>query len=130
MTNKGITLLVVEDEADLLEVEAQILGGSGYRVLQAGGAVEALRVAAATAPIDLLLTDFSLSDGEGIDLARRFRVLHPQAAIILVSGSVAELGARAAGLERFTMMQKPFHFHELLRLIHVLLADTTMLVLP
>jgi DNA-binding response OmpR family regulator len=124
MNNQGKTLLVVEDEADLLGVEAQILGSSGYRVLQAGCVAAALRVAAATAPIHLLLTDFSLPDGEGIDLAHRFRVLHPQAAIILVSGSAAELDGRADGLERFVMMEKPFEFHELVRRISVLLADT------
>jgi CheY-like chemotaxis protein len=50
MTDKGNTLLVVEDEAVLRELEVQILGDSGCRVLQAGCAAEALRVAAATAP--------------------------------------------------------------------------------
>jgi CheY-like chemotaxis protein len=59
MKDKGTTLLVVEDEAELRELGAQILDGSGCRVLQAGGVAEALRIAAATAPIHLLLTDFS-----------------------------------------------------------------------
>ena len=57
---KGKTLLVVEDEAVLLECEVQILGSSGCRVLQAECVTEALRLTAATAPIHLLLTDFSL----------------------------------------------------------------------
>jgi DNA-binding response OmpR family regulator len=71
------------------------------------------------------LTDFSLPDGDGFDVAHRFRVLHPQAAIILVSGSVAELDGRADGLEHFAMIEKPFKFPELLRMISALLADTT-----
>jgi DNA-binding response OmpR family regulator len=121
---KGKTLLVVEDEAVLREFEVQILGSSGCRVLQAGCVAEALRVTAATAPIHLLLTDFSLPDGNGFDLAHRFRVLHPQAAVILVSGSVPELADRAHGLEHFAMMEKPFKFHELLRMVRALLADT------
>ena len=121
---KGKTLLVVEDEAVLRELEVQILGSSGCRVLQAGCVAEALRLTAATAPIHLLLTDFSLPDGNGFDLAHRFRMLHPQAAVILVSGSVTELDGRVHGLEHFAMMEKPFKFHELLRMVRALLADT------
>jgi CheY-like chemotaxis protein len=67
---KGKTLLVVEDEAVLRECEVQVLGSSGCRVVQAGGVAEALRVTAATAPIHLLLTDFSLPDGDSVDLAQ------------------------------------------------------------
>jgi DNA-binding response OmpR family regulator len=130
VTNEGKTLLVVEDEADLREVEAQILESSGCRVLQAGCVTGALRVAETTATIHLLLTDFSLPDGEGIDLARRFRVLHPRAAIILVSGSVAELDGRADGLEHFAMLGKPFKFAELLRIIRALLANTMLAAQP
>ena len=122
---KGKTLLVVEDEAVLLECEVQILGSSGCRVLQAGCVAEALRVTAATAPIHLLLTDLSLPDGDGFDLAHRFRVLYPQAAIVLVSGSGAKLDGKADGLEHFAIMEKPFGFHELLRMVRALLADTT-----
>ena len=114
---KGKTLLVVEDEAVLRECEVQILGGSGCRVLHAGCVAEALRLAAAAAPIHLLLTDFSLPDGDGFDLARWFRVLYPKAAIILVSGSGARLDGKADGLEHFAVMEKPFGLHELLRMV-------------
>ena len=127
---KGKTLLVVEDEAMLRECEVQVLGSSGCRVLQAGCVAEALRVTAATAPIHLLLTDFSLPDGDGFDLAHQFRVLHPRAAIILVSGSVTELAGRTDGLEQFAMMEKPFKFHDLERMIRALLTDTTTPALP
>jgi DNA-binding response OmpR family regulator len=126
MTNKGRILLVVEDDADLRELEVQILESSGCHVLQAGSVAAALRVAATTAPIHLLLTDFSLPDGNGFDLSHRFRVLHPHAAIIMVSGSAAELDGKADGLDHFVTLQKPFHFHELLRMIGAMLADTML----
>ena len=121
---KGKTILVVEDEPLVRELEAQILGSRGVQVLQSGCVAEAVKVAVATAPIHLLLTDFSLPDRNGLDLAYRFRELHPQAAILLVSGSVAELGGRADGLDRFAMMQKPFGPGELLRMVQALLAGT------
>jgi DNA-binding response OmpR family regulator len=72
-----------------------------------------------------LRTDFSLPDGDGFDLAHRFRVVHPQPEIILVSGSMAELDIRTEGLEHFAMMGKPFKFHELLRMVRAWVADTT-----
>jgi hypothetical protein len=49
MTNKGNTLLVVEDETALRELEVQILGDSGCRVLQAGCAASSPAVETARA---------------------------------------------------------------------------------
>lgn len=126
----GQTVLVVEDDPALLELEMHILRSSGFQVLESGTVAEALRLAGATSPIHLLLTDFSLPDGNGLDLAHRFRVLHPQAAILLVSGSVAERNDRIYGLERFAMVGKPFLLSELLDRIRALLADQKPLALP
>ena len=123
----GQTVLVVEDEEALREVEAMLLRNSGFQVLEAGCVAEALAMAAEAAPIHLLLTDYSLPDGNGLELARRFRGLHAQAGIILASGSVTELGGNADGLDRFAAMQKPFQFGELLGLIRALLAEATPL---
>ena len=123
----GQTLLVVEDDPALLALETRVLRGSGFRVLQSGTVAEALRVAGAASPVHLLLTDFSLPDGNGLDLAHHFRVLHPEAAILLASGSVAERGDRIDGLVRFAMIGKPFPLSELLDRIRALLAEVTPL---
>ena len=118
------TLLVVEDEESLRELEVDILGGAGFHVLQSGCVEEALRLAASAGPIHLLLTDFSLPDRNGLELAHRFRQLHPQAGIIMVSGSVVEPEGKAHGLEHFSVMEKPFRFHELLRVVGEMLANS------
>jgi DNA-binding response OmpR family regulator len=124
------TVLVVEDDPALLELETHVLHSSGFRVLESGTVAEALRVAGTTSPIHLLLTDFSLPDGNGLDLAHRFRVLHPQAAILMVSGSVAERNDKTYSLERFAMIGKPFLLSELLDRIRALLAGQPPLALP
>ena len=121
--DRGKTLLVVDDEAALRELEAQILRSQGFDVRQAGSVVEALQVAATVDPIHLLLTDYSLPDGDGFQIAHRFHALHPRAAILLVSGSVAELGGKADGLEHFAMLEKPFRFPELLGVIRAMLPN-------
>jgi response regulator RpfG family c-di-GMP phosphodiesterase len=50
------TLLVVDDDEPARRLEAEILHQQGYNVLQAESVAEALRVAASTAAIHLLIT--------------------------------------------------------------------------
>ena len=52
------TLLVVDDDPMVRDVETQILRLQGYTVLEAESAAEALRLAGETAAIHLLITDF------------------------------------------------------------------------
>jgi len=66
---KAQTLLVVEDEEALREVEAMILRRKGFQVLESGCVADALDLVARTTVIHLLLTDRSLPDGNGLDLA-------------------------------------------------------------
>ncbi len=52
------TILLVDDEPDIRSLVRDVLGPQGYRILEAGNADEALRVAQEhDEPIDLLLTD-------------------------------------------------------------------------
>ena len=59
------TLLVVEDEPAVRGLVTASLAADGFRILQAGSADEALRVAAEHAAIDLLLTDANMPGGAG-----------------------------------------------------------------
>jgi signal transduction histidine kinase/CheY-like chemotaxis protein len=83
----GETILVVEDEAPMLEVTRRLLEGGGYRVLTAGGGEEALRVASAHAgAIDLLLTDVVMQGMLGKEVAKRVAELRPGIAVLYMSG--------------------------------------------
>jgi signal transduction histidine kinase/CheY-like chemotaxis protein len=83
----GETVLVVEDEAPMLEVTRRLLEGGGYRVLTAGGGEEALRVVAAHAgSIDLLLTDVVMPGMLGKQVATRVSELRPGIAVLYMSG--------------------------------------------
>ena len=84
---EGKTLLIVDDEAGIRELMAQVLCHEGYNVLQANGATEALRLATA-ANIHLLLTDFSMPGMDGLELTRQFRAVYPKAPVLIVSGSL------------------------------------------
>jgi DNA-binding response OmpR family regulator len=115
------TLLVVDDDALLLAVEVQILCAHGYKVLQAETAEQALWLAEAAESIDLLLTDFKLPGVDGLELTRRFRIIHAQTPVLMVSGSLPEVRGDLHGMDLFEMLEKPFVFAELLRKIRCLL---------
>ena len=85
------TILVVEDEAVLLDVVAAELADAGFRVLCAANAEEADGMLGAGAGIDLLFTDIRLPGRlDGWDLAERARALNPALPVIYVTGYSAE----------------------------------------
>jgi DNA-binding response OmpR family regulator len=119
------TVLVVDDEPMVRELETQVLRVEGYKVLAAECAAEALRLAGETRTIHLLITDLAIPDLDGLELTRRFRALHPAAPVLMVSGSLPLVHARSEpDLKRFHFLAKPFQFNELIHKVRALL-DTT-----
>lgn len=116
------TVLVVDDDPMVRDLETQILRLQGYTVLEAESAAEALRVAGETATIHLLITDLAMPEVDGLELTRRFRAVHPKTPVLMVSGSLPLLHVRSEpDLERFEFLPKPFEFHELLHKVRTLL---------
>jgi DNA-binding NtrC family response regulator len=125
ITEPAKTVLVVDDDAMVRDMETQVLRLQGYTVLEAESAAEALRLAAATATIDLLVTDLMMPETDGLELTRRFRVVHPQTPVLMVSGSLPLLRARCAqDLDRFDFLAKPFHLDELIHKARTLMDAT------
>src|ERR1035437_1045382 len=118
------TLLVVDDDPMVREVEIQILRLQGYTVLEAESAPEALRLGRETEAIHLLITDYWMPEVDGLELTRRFRAMHPKTPVLMVSGSLPLIEDRADDLERLEFLAKPFQFKELVHKVRTLL-DTT-----
>ena len=116
------TLLVVDDDPTVRDVETEVLRVQGYKVLAAEGAAEALRLAGETARIHLLITDLVMPEIDGLELTRRFRAVHPKTPVLMVSGSLPLLRVRSEpDLDRFDFLAKPFQFSELLHKVRTLL---------
>jgi DNA-binding NtrC family response regulator len=116
------TVLVVDDDPMVRDVETQVLRVEGYKVLAAEGAAEALRLARETEAIHLLITDFSMPEVDGLELTRRFRAVHPKTPVLLVSGTLPLSHFRTEPeLGRFDFLAKPFQFSELLHKARTLL---------
>ncbi|HTW62218.1 MAG TPA: PAS domain S-box protein [Terracidiphilus sp.] len=106
----GGTALVVDDEADLLDIADAYLAELGYTVIRAEDAATALAVLERTPEIDLLLTDI-IMPGElnGFELAEKVRKMRPEIRIIFTSGFPAEaLAERSGKLEGGPLLHKPY----------------------
>lgn len=109
------TILVVDDEKDVVELVRYNLEREGYRIVGASSGETALAAARNELP-DVVLLDRSLPGLDGIEICRRLRRSEPTAhvPIILVTARVTEED-RVAGLEAGAddYMTKPFSPREL-----------------
>ncbi|MCB9378976.1 MAG: sigma-54-dependent Fis family transcriptional regulator [Holophagales bacterium] len=101
-------LLVVEDEPDQRRLLSDLLAAEGYAVAAAASLAEA-RAELERAPVDLVLSDWKLPDGEGSQLLAEVRAAHPGTAFVMVTayGTIARaVEAIRAGADDY--LPKPF----------------------
>ncbi len=103
------TVLIVEDDSDVLEVLRFTLTDAGHRVLAASNGIEALQLLRAGVAVDLLLTDVVLPGGmTGVELARTARRQWSGLRVLLTSGYAEDALAVHAGAQReFELIPKP-----------------------
>lgn len=83
----GKTVLLAEDEPELLHIMADTLGEFGLHVLAARNGNEALVIQDAfEGPIDFLLTDMVMPELGGLKLAELIKEIRPETAIVFMSG--------------------------------------------
>ena len=89
------TILLVDDEPNILTLARKMLEGEGYEILDALNAEEAVRVAAAYAgPIHLLLTDIVMPGASGQDLAQLLGLQRPDLRVLYMSSFAIIKGQR------------------------------------
>ena len=108
--NRGETILIVEDDPDILELGFYMLESLGYQVLATDSPKEALRLAEEhTSEIDLLITDVVMPGMNGKELALRLLSLRPELKLLYMSGYTADVIAHHGVLdEGVHFLQKPF----------------------
>lgn len=104
------TILLVEDEAAILNMATLMFENLGYTVLPAGGPAEALRIAEEhSGRFQLLITDVIMPDMNGRDLAKHVLAAHPEVKCLYMSGYTANAIAHHGVLdEGLHFIQKPF----------------------
>lgn len=108
-----VTVLVVDDDADIRRLFRRILRAPEFAVLEAETLAKA-RLAAETARFDLLLCDVHLPDGCGLDFLEELRRAAPETKAVVLTGQPTEdIRKRARGLGA-AFVAKPFVISDLL----------------
>lgn len=118
-------LLVVEDEEDIRELLAELLGSSLENVVVESrpDAQAALRAIAANPP-DLIITDYKMPGMNGLDFLMHVRLQHPNVPAILITAFPdLDIAIRAINEARVqSFLQKPIDPQQVLRVVGGILA--------
>ncbi|MGH7685429.1 MAG: response regulator transcription factor [Candidatus Dormibacteria bacterium] len=114
------TVLVVDDEPEIVRLVRDYLENAGFAVLEATDGAQALQVARRQSP-DLVVLDLSLPELDGLDVARALRQTAP-IPIIMLTARADEVD-RVAGLELGAddYVAKPFSPRELVARVRAVL---------
>ena len=85
------TILVADDDRQLLAIVAEILSEPGYTVLTAADGFEAVRILA-DRHVDLMIADVNMPGLDGLELGLQAKVMRPGLHIVFISGTRAEDG--------------------------------------
>jgi signal transduction histidine kinase len=113
------TILLVEDEKDLLELMKEVLQQYKYRILTASCGAEALQIwEEQKGRIDLILTDIIMPGGmTGDELATEMKRRNPGLKIIYASGYTSAFVGRDFGQDDVAFLAKPYQPQQVAQLI-------------
>ncbi len=119
------TILLVEDEPVLLRVTKRLLERHGYTVHASSTPAVALRLAAEHGrTIDLLMTDVTLPEMNGVALAGKVVSDFPSIRCLFMSGDTrAVVGAESLHGRPIHFLQKPFSQSDITNAVRAALAD-------
>lgn len=118
------TILVVDDQAAIVRLAANVLRNRGYAVLEATGGAHAIALANRfEGRLDLVISELVMPRVSGPEVARAIRASRPDVAIAYISGYPEDqLALRSIPGPAPTYMGKPFSPAELFRLVDRTLA--------
>ena len=100
-------ILFIDDEAALVELATGILTGLGYLVVGRTGSIEALELfQSRPESFDLVITDMTMPNMTGSELAKQVLHIRPDIPVILCTGfseTMTQEKARAIGVKEFIM---------------------------
>ena len=119
-------ILIVDDEASLLEFLSLLFEEEGYQVCTASSMTEARERLEAT-DHHLILCDILMPDGNGLDLLREIKQRQPHAAVIMMTAYTSTKSAiEAMRLGAYDYISKPFDVEELKVLAEKALEKTEL----
>ena len=126
-STKASTILVVDDEPDLVELISYNLEQQGHSVLTASNGAQALQIAKSRNP-DLIVLDVMMPELNGVEVAKRLRAQTETASVPIImltakSDESHELDGLGAGADDY--ITKPFSMQVLIARINALTRRST-----
>lgn len=115
-------VLVVDDDASMLDMLAQVLEDAGYQTVQAHDGQEALR-RLAEGPVDLVLSDVMMPFVDGRELARRMAAEEAYRGIPVVLATAGGRQVIEAPSPAVAVLSKPFDLDHLLATVTQMLGN-------
>ena len=120
----GMKILLVDDDAGVLEYTAQVLEDAGYAVRAASRADEAETILSTGEPFDLLITDIVMPGRNGVELARALNRSRPDVKVLFTTGYTRHIAPDL--LADSEILDKPYQRAALLHAVrHVLGAKAS-----
>jgi PAS domain S-box-containing protein len=117
------SIMIVDDQDDVLEVETQILKALGYTVKSMNSAQEALNhFAKHSNQYDLVITDMTMPEMTGDRLAEQLRLIRPDILVVLATGFsdlISKEKAKSIGINGF--LTKPVKVTDMANMIRQVL---------
>jgi DNA-binding response OmpR family regulator len=118
------SILLVDDEVEILDAITEYLEREGYAVTRAIDGEEALRKVRNERP-DLVLLDLGLPGLSGLDVLRRLREDHPRVPVVMLTGLNDEGQARRTlQMGAVDYISKPFDLDHLNRVVLAAIGRT------
>ncbi len=120
------SILIVDDEASMIEFLQLLLEEEGYAVTSAGSMTEA-RGRLGSRSFDLILCDIMMPDGNGLDLLQEIKEADARASVIMMTAYTSTKSAiEAMRLGAYHYVSKPFDVEELKVVIQKALEKTEL----
>jgi CheY-like chemotaxis protein len=125
ISKSGRTILVVDDEADLLRLMQSALESEGYEVIPAKNADSAIQAFDSAHRPDLLLVDVVMPGMSGPMLVDHLRGIEPDLKVLFISGYDDRHVVQRYVLDQgFRLVPKPFTIRHLLRAIDAAINES------
>lgn len=119
-------ILVVEDDHDIRALTRTFLEHAGYTVFSCENADRAISIFRRS-QIDLLITDYSMPNRTGMDLAREAKTIRPALPVLIVSGQIMEPSQlEMMRIRNWNFLPKPFSLPTLLSEVDRILNRVNM----
>jgi two-component system response regulator (stage 0 sporulation protein F) len=117
------TLLLVDDDRDVLHCFSEILCQLGFNIITKHDAKSALYLLRAGESVDLVITDQCMPEIDGIEFIVQLKKITPKLPIIMLFGNASvEIYLKALNVGAFECMNKPIKAKHLMRIVDAALA--------